>query len=162
RRPCASHRADVAYHTRCACHHPATAAACYAGDACTQHDSCRDCVCRCVVLACDDGNPCTDDSCAGGACIHTANAAPCNDGNACTRRDTCIAGVCTGGNAVVCTAPDQCHDAGSCDPATGTCSSPRKPDGTACDDRNACTRADACIAGVCTGAQPVGCVARDQ
>jgi len=30
--------------------------------------------------------------------------------------------TCTGANPVVCTAQDQCHDAGSCDTSTGACS----------------------------------------
>jgi hypothetical protein len=57
---------------------------------------------------------------------------------------------------------DQCHDLGQCDPATGVCSAPPKLNGTACSDGNACTRSDACDAGVCTGTNPVVCVAFDQ
>src|SRR5213079_763149 len=49
-----------------------------------------------------------------------------------------------GTNPVTCAAADQCHDAGTCDPATGRCSSPAKPDGAACNDGNACTQADTC------------------
>mgnify|MGYP007099124517 CR=1 FL=1 len=72
-----------------------------------------------------------------------AGTAPCNDGNACTQSDTCEAGACTGANPVVCSALDQCHDAGMCDPMTGVCSNPVKANGSACDDGNACT-IDAC------------------
>src|SRR5262249_4897555 len=57
----------------------------------------------------------------------------CDDGNACSQTDICQAGVCTAGNPVVCTALDQCHLAGTCDPATGACSTPAKPEGTLCD-----------------------------
>ena len=53
-----------------------------------------------------------------------ADGTPCNDGNACTQTDTCQAGTCTGANPVTCAAPDQCHDAGTCNPATGVCSNP--------------------------------------
>ena len=42
----------------------------------------------------------------------------CNDANACTQTDTCQAGVCTGANPVVCSALDQCHAVGACDPVT--------------------------------------------
>src|SRR3989442_39541 len=50
---------------------------------------------------------------------------------------------------------DQCQDAGACDPSTGLCSSPAKPDGTSCsDDGNPCT-ADMCSGGACTHT-PVG------
>lgn len=60
-----------------------------------------------------------------------------------------------------CAALDQCHGAGVCDPATGGCSNPPLADGTRCDDGNACTQTDACLAGVCVGATPVTCTARD-
>lgn len=80
-----------------------------------------------------------------------ADGASCDDGNACTRTDTCQAGVCVGGNPVVCAAKDQCHTAGTCDPATGTCSNPDKPNGTSCDDGNATTCSDTCQSGVCRG-----------
>jgi hypothetical protein len=35
-----------------------------------------------------------------------------------------------------------------------------RPDGTACDDKNACTRNDTCVAGQCVGANPVVCPAQ--
>src|SRR5205823_2269382 len=94
-----------------------------------------------------------------GACSNPAkpDGAACNDGNACTQTDSCQAGVCTGTNPVGCAAADQCHDAGTCNPATGACSNPAKPDGAACNDGNACTQTDSCQAGVCTGTNPVAC-----
>src|SRR5205823_1332539 len=81
-----------------------------------------------------------------------ANGASCNDNNACTQTDSCQAGVCAGGNPVTCLALDQCHDVGVCDMTSGTCSNPTKPDGTSCNDNSACTTADSCHAGACTGA----------
>src|SRR5205823_6134892 len=90
------------------------------------------------------------------------DGAACDDGNACTQTDSCQAGVCTGTNPVVCAAADQCHDAGTCNPATRACSNPAKPDGAACNDGNACTQTDSCQAGVCTGTNPVVCAAADQ
>ena len=90
------------------------------------------------------------------------DATPCDDGNACTQPDSCQAGRCVGANPVVCTASNQCHDAGVCDPATGACSDPAKPDGTMCNDGDACTKTDTCQAGTCTGANPVVCTALDQ
>ena len=86
----------------------------------------------------------------------------CNDANACTQTDTCQAGTCSGGNPVVCTALDQCHVAGTCDTQTGTCSNPSKPNGTSCNDANACTQTDTCQAGTCSGGNPVICSASDQ
>jgi hypothetical protein len=60
--------------------------------------------------------------------------------------------VCTGSNPVICTSPDACHDPGVCAPATGVCSAATpKPNGTLCDDGNACTVADNCQAGTCVG-----------
>src|SRR5262245_10571889 len=143
-------------------------ASCDDGNPCTQTDSCQ-------AGACTGQNPivCTaQDSChiagtcnsATGTCSNPvkADGATCNDGNACTQTDTCQAGTCTGTNPVVCTAQDQCHDVGICNSTTGTCSNPNKPNGSACSDGNACTQADSCQAGVCTGANPVVCTAQDQ
>ncbi len=61
---------------------------------------------------------------------------------------------CTG---VVCTALDGCHDAGICNPSTGQCSNPTRPNGSACDDGNACTQADACQAGTCRSGATLTC-----
>jgi len=60
----------------------------------------------------------------------------------------CVPDRCIG---VVCDAQDACHVAGTCDPLTGTCSTPAAADGTACDDGNACTQADTCDDGECKG-----------
>src|SRR5204862_3654134 len=84
------------------------------------------------------------------------------DSNACTQTDTCQAGACAGANPVVCAALDQCHDAGTCDPANGTCSNPSKAEGATCSDGNGCTQTDTCQAGACVGTNPVVCAALDQ
>ena len=107
---------------------------------------------------CDDGNPCTTDTCVHGRGCQYANApagTTCSDGNPCTSGDACVAGACSGA-PVVCTAADQCHDAGTCDPATGACPvlAPAKADGAACNDGNSCTSHDACTAGICGAPQP--------
>ncbi len=48
---------------------------------------------------CDDGNPCTYDTCDPDlGCLHAYNSDPCSDGNACTTNDTCNGGACVGGN----------------------------------------------------------------
>src|SRR5207247_918898 len=117
-----------------------------------------------VAGACVGTNPvvCTaSDQChtagtcdpATGACTNPAQAdgTPCTDGNACTQTDTCAAGVCVGTNPVVCTASDQCHTAGTCDPATGACSNPAHADGKHCSDGNACTHLNACTYDSCGG-----------
>jgi cysteine-rich repeat protein len=50
---------------------------------------------------------------------------------------------------VTCTAQDQCHLAGVCNPATGTCSNPVKPNNSPCSDGNTCTPGDKCVSGAC-------------
>src|SRR5262249_59713319 len=86
----------------------------------------------------------------------------CTDGAACTQSASCQAGVCVGANPVVCAALDQCHDAGVCDRANGTCSNPAKPNGSTCTDGDACTQSDSCQAGACVGTNPVVCAALAQ
>ena len=141
---------------------------CSDGNACTLTDTCQ-------AGACTGSNakacPATDACHAAGTCDPTtgtcsnpamANGTPCNDGNACTQTDACQAGVCTGANPRTCAASDQCHNAGTCDPATGTCSNPAKANGTGCSDGNACTQTDTCQVGTCTGSNPRACLASDQ
>jgi hypothetical protein len=53
--------------------------------------------------------------------------------------------------AVVCTAIDDCHDAGICQTTTGECTTPELPDGTLCDDADPATAGDFCDAGACMG-----------
>ncbi|HEY6727516.1 MAG TPA: hypothetical protein VI197_25950, partial [Polyangiaceae bacterium] len=106
----------------------------------------------------DDGNPCTEDSCdpvAGVVHSPVTDGTVCYDNNACTQADTCQAGSCTGADPVVCTAQDQCHGVGSCNPATGACSNPVLADGTACDDGDACTVSETCSAGSCETDTPL-------
>lgn len=89
----------------------------------------------CCNTACDAG-PCDACSVAAGAAVSgvcaTITGAVCDDGNACTQSDTCEAGLCVGASPIVCAASDQCHVDGTCDPATGICEDPAKPDGASC------------------------------
>ncbi|WP_050431980.1 thrombospondin type 3 repeat-containing protein [Chondromyces crocatus] len=113
---------------------------------------------RCTSAAeCNDGNPCTTDTCVNNVCVRSNNDLQCNDGNACTENDRCVNGTCTPGALKTCPAIDACHDVGTCNPANGMCSTPNRPNGTACNDSNACTQTDICQNGVCTGANPVVC-----
>lgn len=113
------------------------------------------------ALNCNDGNPCTADSCNPVlGCVYgpAPDGTACDDGDLCTLTDSCQAGVCTGSNPVSCVPLSQCHEAGVCNPGTGVCSDPPAPSGTACDDANACTTADACDgAGACAGGPPPNC-----
>jgi len=163
--PC--HTAGTCNPSTGACSNPTApnGTSCNDNNSCTSGESCSAGVCSggtnvctgCTSAAdCNDNNPCTDDACENpgtpnAACAHTNNTAACNDGNACTQQDACVAGVCLGTNPVVCSATDQCHDPGTCDPGSGACSNPAKPNGTGCDDGSECTTGDSCQAGTCTG-----------
>jgi hypothetical protein len=127
--------------------------------------------------ACADENPCTSDVCSPGGCLHPPVDRPlhrrpragivevrrmtmsdetlCDDGNACTQIDSCQSGICAGSSPVICTAPDSCHDAGTCNPSSGACeNAASKPDGTSCDDGNIYTMNETCQSGVCQGGSP--------
>ena len=70
---------------------------CSDGDACTVRDRCV--AGACVALPkCNDGNPCTLDSCDAGTCGHlpTAEGQTCSDGDPCTTDDICASGTCAG------------------------------------------------------------------
>jgi len=132
---------------------PGTGACDADGNACTVGDACADKLCEAgPKKACDDGNPCTQDSCGAltGACGFDGKAlddVPCNaDGSVCSVGDACQGGSCQKGKTLDCDDKNPCT-ADSCD-ATAGC----KQIATAgsCSDGNACTLADACQAGACT------------
>ena len=100
-------------------------------DECTTDATCAGGVCQGKALSCDDGNPCTQDSCNPAiGCVSGLNPGLCDDGNPCTDD--------------------------WCDPADG-CHNPENTD--SCDDGNACTLVDICHDGVCVGGpiQPEVC-----
>ncbi|MBI5535277.1 MAG: hypothetical protein HY898_21295 [Deltaproteobacteria bacterium] len=141
---------------------------CNDGNACTQRDMCMSGSCQgsdpVICYARDDCHNAGVCNTSTGICTdpEKPNGTTCNDGSACTQTDTCQAGNCTGSNPIVCTALDECHDVGTCNPANGTCSNPNKANGAACDDRSDCTRSDSCQNGSCIGSDPVVCTASDQ
>jgi cysteine-rich repeat protein len=152
-----------------ACSNPAqpNGMPCDDGNACTQTDSCHTGTCTgtnpvlCTPLdQCHAAGTCDPLS---GACSNPAqpDGMPCDDGNACTQTDSCHTGTCTGTNPVVCIPFDGCHAAGTCNPLTGECSNPERPDGTSCDDGNACTESDACRGGACEGSAVRDCCLTD-
>jgi hypothetical protein len=128
---------------------------CTDANVCTQSDTCQAGVCtganpvicppndQChLPRVCDPGT---------GVCSNNPrpNGAACNDANGCTQTDTCQGGACTGANPVVCTALDACHDAGTCDPGSGVCSDPVRPDGTVCGSGGTCQGSSTCQSGMC-------------
>jgi cysteine-rich repeat protein len=166
---------------------PTPGSPCTDNDGCTTGDTCNSAgVCQPgPPLNCNDGNECTDDSCSQatgcvntprggpctddgdpctidtcfGSCVHIPgdDGSACEDGDLCTEGDTCQAGVCQAGSPLACTALNQCHDIGVCNPATGLCSNPEKDNGIPCDDGSLCTAPDTCQDGTCTGGNPVVC-----
>jgi hypothetical protein len=128
---------------------------CDDGNACTKDDVCTSGVCAGTAVVCPPPDQChTLGVCnpETGLCSNPAKAdkTPCNDGNACTEGDVCLSGACMPGTAKVCTASDQCHNAGICDPKTGICSNPAKPNGTSCGDGAFCNGNETCKDGTCT------------
>jgi hypothetical protein len=136
-------------------------AACFSGNLCFINEI-VDTNCNCVgtLRVCDDGNPCTTDTCDPNiGCISINNPAgtPCDDGNPCTINDVCDGnGNCLG-------TPIVCPDDGDpctiqvCNPATGSCDVLPAPAGTPCDDGDPCTVNDVCDGnGNCAG-MPIIC-----
>jgi hypothetical protein len=82
--------------------------ACDDDNACTVADHCTGGDCAGVPANCDDGEPCTADSCLGASgCVHAPLLTPCNDGDACTQGDSCASGSCAG-VAIDCTDDNPC------------------------------------------------------
>ncbi len=112
--------------------------------------------------------PCvlTGDLCASNK---TCNAGQCGGGvpKDCTALDVgCQIGVCDVSNGICGPAPAPvgkvctegvaaCH-VGACDDK-GLCHSSSGPNGVPCNDHDACSKADTCVAGACTGAAVEGC-----
>jgi hypothetical protein len=138
------------------------AGTCTDGNACTENDHCVQtgaCVGTPLTTAdCNDNNPCTDDSCnAAVGCTHKPNHAKCSDDDPCTVKDFCNAGSCISGGVVCpCTDDGLCDDGNPCtvDACGNTQGCSNLPaEATACDDNDACSVADVCLSGVCTGLQ---------
>lgn len=92
---------------------------CTPDNACEINGLCENGDCIGVEIDCDDGNPCTVDTCdpsAEVACVHENATGSCDDKNACTSDDTCQEGVCVGGvNSCSCGEDLDCvnHDDGN-------------------------------------------------
>ena len=124
--------------------------------ACTEGDACTGGVCLPgKTKICDDGKPCTLDSCdkVTGLCSQVPDdGKACDaDGNPCTEGDSCTLGECVAGKAKPCDSGKPCVSA-ECDPVKAGCVFKNKADGAACDDNSPCTAGDACdAAGACSG-----------
>ena len=99
---------------------------CEDGLVCTVDTYCQGGICqKGGPNLCDDGDPCTSDSCAEalGGCQHADVSCP-------TPSDPCLVAVCDG---------------------VGGCAEVPGNDGASCNDGDVCTIGDACAAGVCGG-----------
>ncbi len=124
---------------------------CDDNDACTQGDECKDGTCKAGdVPDCDDGNPCTKNSCdptlvsdLSKGCTSVSAAELCDDGAPCTVGDGCDSGGCKSGQAMDCNDDNGCT-VDSCDPQTGKCTHKLKSQKEVCDDGDPCTKDDVC------------------
>jgi cysteine-rich repeat protein len=150
---------------------------CSDADLCTTGDRCQAGACAGTGnLHCDDGSPCTVDTCSPNlACVHTENAAlcpctvegsplppgtPCADGNSCSEGDTCDgAGACVPLPGALCDDGDPC----TLDGCFGVClhvdqlcptDCTGQPDGAPCSDGAVCTT-QSCQGGSCVSAPAV-------
>lgn len=137
---------------------------------------------ECNKVACD---PATG-KCVGTADPEKQDAPCVLTGDVCASNKTCNAGQCGGGTPKDCSAFDVGCQIGVCDASNGICGPQAAPIGTACtegiaechvgacddkglchasagpngvpcNDHNACTKADTCVAGACSGASVAGC-----
>ena len=143
------------------CSNPAAAngTTCNDGNSCDLSDTCQSGVCTagshvtCTASdQCHVAGTCNSST---GQCSNPAigDGTACSDGNACSLGDSCRGGVCVPSRSITCAPLDECHTAGTCNPATGACTNPQLADGTTCDTGNPCTTG-ACELGACS-ATPV-------
>jgi cysteine-rich repeat protein len=137
------------------CQYATNSLPCDDDDACTSLDKCNLGQCQGNgIVNCNDGNPCTDDSCSPDTgCVYTNNQDDCFDNDVCTTGDTCTDGSCTPTDWLNCDDSNPCTD-DSCDSKIGCI---HTPNSDSCDDANACTDGDKCNSGQCVGGPPPAC-----
>jgi subtilisin-like proprotein convertase family protein len=129
---------------------------------CTQGETCLGGACQGgAPNPCNDGNPCTADSCdvPSDQCVNDvagASGLPCDDNAYCTVGEACSGGSCVGGNPRDCADVNPCT-ADSCNEVSDQCTHAAVPEGTACNDQQFCTLGEACAAGACVGGGARGC-----
>lgn len=136
---------------------------CDDGNVCNGTEACN-AVGACVTVMpgmCDDGNPCTADSCDPvGGCMHTnlpmgtscdADGDPCNGGATCN-----AVGVCTTVAAPTCDDNNPCTQ-DMCTPGVGCTATPLAAN-TPCGDGDACNGDELCNSvGACQSGTPLDC-----
>jgi MYXO-CTERM domain-containing protein len=129
---------------------------CNPGNWCYQNGSCQNGMCVPILpVSCPKPDQCHDPGICDpmtGFCRAGPNK---GDGVGCYVDDNrckigkCQSGACVSVDSVPCQPPDDCHNPGTCDPATGKCSAgPNKADGTACKDATGCNVSE-CQSGKC-------------
>ncbi|HEX2873920.1 MAG TPA: MYXO-CTERM sorting domain-containing protein [Polyangiaceae bacterium] len=137
-----------------------TTAACNDSDPCTVGDKC-DGAGKCVSGAaqkCDDGNPCTADTCTKGVgCTAVAanENATCDDGNDCSTGDKCVAGKCKSSGGKTCADDTNPCTVATCDPANQVCGQ-SNDDSLKCQV-DKCHEITQCANGVCPTGAPIDC-----
>ena len=116
---------------------------CDDGDPCTVNDGCKSGICAGLMLDCPADSPCTAHECVDGECQATIIEGDCGS-DACADW-TCVDGECVSGTSLECEDDNLCTD-DLCDPLLGCVF---VPNSETCDDGNACTIGDTCIAGLC-------------
>ncbi|MFT7625668.1 MAG: hypothetical protein ACI9WU_004859 [Myxococcota bacterium] len=164
-------------------------AACDDGEACTKTDICTAGTCQGTAFVCEDGDPCTADSCADDACVYAPlcceEASDCDDLDGCNGAETCVANACQAGTPLDCgdsddctldacnlggcvhtAAPGCCTQSSECDDGDGcngieTCANSTCQSGVAmvCDDGQACNGEETCGNSQCTPGPPLPCAA---
>jgi len=131
-----------------------TTESCNDGQFCTVDDVCTNFACTGTPRACDDGVPCTTDSCdeQANACTASENDAACADNLFCNGQERCDENAgCLPGEPVDCDGLDGPCGEGVCDEQDDACVSVPANEGQACDDDLFCTVSTFCTQGACEG-----------
>lgn len=109
------------------------------------------------ATACDDGKPCTVDTCGDdGKCAHDKNlfdGIPCDTDESLCTLEKCLEGKCLGAGTAYCEDNNPCTD-DLCDSIMGC---EHWPNIAPCEDGNACTVGDGCENGTCVGGNALTC-----
>ena len=126
--PCVLAKCDLKT-GKCAFEDATDGAVCDDGDACSDKDACAKGTCKGQPKSCDDGNPCTSDSCdKAKGCVAAPKPGPCDDGDPCTEGDACAKGVCGPGKAICeCKKDSDCKDDGDLCNGTPICDTSKAP-----------------------------------
>ncbi|HIA02132.1 MAG TPA: hypothetical protein EYN66_09505, partial [Myxococcales bacterium] len=88
--------------------------------------------------------------------VVSPNGSPCDAVTPCLVGDFCLGGECQTGATPKCLAQNDCYLA-FCDQNTNACTEEQRPDGSDCNDLDACTSATICSQGACQGGEAAVC-----